>query len=145
MDFYYFRQKNMKNFPFLSLSQSLLLFRICVPLFFVAHAVVRIANGTIEQFAGFLSTKGFIGATAMVWGITVFEIIGGLALTFGYFTKWLSLGFIVMLIFGILIIHAHLGWFVGEHGTGGMEYSVALILGLLVIAASEEKKLFKKV
>jgi putative oxidoreductase len=134
----------MKNFPFLSLSQSLTLLRICVPMFFMAHAIVRISNGTIEQFAGFLSHKGFVGATAMVWGITVFEIVGGLALMFGYFTKWLSLGFILMLIFGILIIHAQLGWFVGEHGTGGMEYSVALILALVVIGASEEKMMLKQ-
>jgi putative oxidoreductase len=129
----------MKNFPFLTLSQSLLLLRICVPILFMAHAIVRISNGTIERFAGFLSDKGFIGANAMVWGITAFEIIGGFALLFGYFTKWLSLGFILMLIFGILIIHAQLGWFVGEHGDGGMEYSVALILALIVIAAADRK------
>ena len=37
---------------------------------------------------------------------------------------------------GIVIIHAKLGWFVGEHGTGGSEYSVCLLLCLLVIAAA---------
>jgi len=134
----------MKNFPFLSLSQSLTLLRICVPIFFMAHAIVRISNGTIDQFAGFLSNKGFPYTIAMVWGITAFEIVGGLALLFGYFTKWVSLGFILMLIFGILVIHAELGWFVGEHGTGGMEYSVALILALIVIGASEEKMILKQ-
>jgi putative oxidoreductase len=129
----------MKNFPFFTLSQSLLLLRICVPMFFMAHAIVRIFNGTIERFAGFLSDKGFIAATAIVWGITVFEIIGGFMLLFGYFTKWLSLGFILMLIFGVLLIHAQFGWFVGEHGDGGMKYSVALILALIVIAAADRK------
>ena len=129
----------MKKLPFLSLSQSLLLFRILLPLFFVAHAVTRISNGTIERFAGFLSTKGFVATTAMVWGITAFEIIGGIALTLGYFTKYLSLGFILMLIMGNIIIHYENGWWVGEHGEGGMEYSCALILGLIVIASTEKK------
>ena len=65
----------MRNFPFLSSSQSLFLLRIAFPLFFVAHAVMRIANGTIERFAGFLSGKGLFVTTAMVWGITLYEII----------------------------------------------------------------------
>ena len=131
----------MKKFPFLSLSQSLILFRILLPLFFVAHAVTRIINGTIERFAGFLSTKGFFATTVMVWGITAFEIIGGIGLTLGYFTKYLSLGFILMLIMGNIIIHYENGWWVGEHGEGGMEYSCALILGLIVIASTEKKGL----
>ncbi len=38
---------------------------------------------------------------------------------------------------GIVLIHRHLGWFVGEHGTGGSEYSVALIFMLLVLAAGD--------
>ncbi|MDR6844341.1 DoxX family protein [Flavobacterium granuli] len=126
----------MKNFPFISTSQSLFLFRITLPLFFVAHAVTRIGNGTIERFAGFLSKKGFFATTAMVWGITVYEIIGGIALALGYYTKYLSLGFILMLIMGNIIIHYQNGWWVGEHGEGGMEYSCALILGLIVIAST---------
>ena len=38
---------------------------------------------------------------------------------------------------GIVLIHRHLGWFVGEHGTGGSEYSVALIVMLLVLATAD--------
>jgi putative oxidoreductase len=140
MFIYYFSTKNMKNFPFLTSSQSLLLFRITLPLFFVARAVTRIANGTIERFAGFLSTKGFFATTAMVWGITIYEIIGGIALAFGYYAKYLSLGFIIMLIMGNVIIHYENGWWVGEHGEGGMEYSCALILGLIVISATKSQK-----
>lgn len=130
----------MKNFPFLSSSQSLLFFRITLPLFFVAHAVTRIANGTIERFGDFLAGKGFYAANSIVWGITIYEIIGGIALTLGYFTKYLSIGFILMLIMGNIIIHYQNGWWVGEHGEGGMEYSCALILGLIVIASTPNEK-----
>jgi len=37
-----------------------------------------------------------------------------------------------------LSCHRHLRWFVGENGTGGSEYSVALILALRVIAAADD-------
>lgn len=129
----------MKNFPFLSLAHSIVLLRISVALIFIIHAVVRIYNGTIERFGEFLNTKGLVFGQAMVWGITVFEIAGGIALAAGYFTRWLSAGFIVMLVIGIILIHASLGWFVGEHGSGGSEYSFILIVALIVIAAGRNQ------
>lgn len=128
----------MKQFPFLSLKQALLLLRISVALIFIAHAVVRLMNGTIPRFGGFLTTKGLPFGITLVWAVTAFEIIGGLLLAFGYFTKWLSAGFIIMLLAGIILIHASLGWFVGEHDTGGSEYSFILIVALIVIASSKK-------
>jgi putative oxidoreductase len=74
----------------------------------------------------------------LVWGITVFELAAGSMLMIGYRARVAALGFIAMLLAGIVLIHRHLGWFVGEHGTGGSEYSVALILALLVIAAADD-------
>lgn len=130
----------MNNFPFLSLERSLIVLRVSLAVIFLSHSIVRIANSTIPQFGGFLESKGFPYGVAWVWAITLFEIFGGILLALGYFTKWLSMGFIVMLTVGIALIHASLGWFVGEHGTGGSEYSFILIIALLVIAASESKK-----
>lgn len=40
---------------------------------------------------------------------------------------------------GIVLIHRQLGWFVGAHGTGGSEYSVALMVMLLVVAAADRE------
>jgi putative oxidoreductase len=68
----------------------------------------------------------------IVLGITDFEIIGGLLLIGGIFVKWISTGFIILLLAGIIIIHAQLGWFVGEFGTGGCEYSFILIMAFLL-------------
>ena len=129
----------MKNFPFITLKQALLLLRISTALLFLAHAIVRIVNGTLSQFADFLAAKGFMMSFPLVWAITFFEIAGGMAMILGYFTKWFAFGFILMLLAGIVIIHAEFGWFVGEHGTGGMEYSVALIFALVTIAAADRR------
>lgn len=129
----------MRAFPFLSLRQCLVILRVSVAVMFLAHAVVRLLiHDSIPSFSAYLDGKGFPLATAIVWVITIFEIAGGLLLLLGFFVKWLSAGFIALLIAGIVIIHAGLGWFVGEHGTGGCEYSIVLIVALLVIAAAGE-------
>jgi putative oxidoreductase len=130
----------MKAFPFLSRHASLILLRISVAFIFITHAGVRIANGTIERFGSFLESKDLPLGTVTVWCLTVFEIVGGVLLALGYFQKYLSAAFILMLLVGIVLIHASLGWFVGEHGSGGSEYSFILIVALLVIAAEENEK-----
>ncbi|OBX20986.1 hypothetical protein A9996_18665 [Gelidibacter algens] len=100
--------------------------------------MVRIFNGTIPRFADFLSVKGLPFTNVLVWLITGYEIIGGMALMIGYYSKCLSIGFIIILVLGILLIHIASGWFVGEHGTGGVEYSFILIVALLVIMSSKK-------
>jgi putative oxidoreductase len=72
--------------------------------------------------------------------LTVFEIVGGMMMAFGYFTRWMASGFIIVLLIGIVLIHAELGWFVGEHGSGGVEYSIVLLASLLVIAGAAKAK-----
>jgi len=118
-----------------SLENALVFLRFSVALIFLLHAVVRIGNSTVGRFGDFLESRGFPYGIVWVYGITAFEIIGGLLLLFGYFTKIMSAGFIFLLVVGIILIHAESGWFVGEHGTGGCEYSFILIAALLVIAA----------
>lgn len=130
----------MMKLQFYSLQTSLILLRISLAIIFLAHAIVRIANSTIEQFGGFMESKGFPYGVAWVWAITAFEIICGLLLAFGFFTKIISAGFIFLLIVGIVLIHVNFGWFVGEHGTGGSEYSFILIMAFLVIAATDCQK-----
>lgn len=130
----------MRAFPFLSLHTTLILLRIAVALIFITHAVVRVANETVDRFGSFLESKGLPFGTATVWCLSAFEIVGGVLLALGYYKKWLSAGFILILLVGIVLIHASLGWFVGEHGSGGSEYSFILIVALLVIAAGDEKE-----
>lgn len=125
----------------LSLKQALTLLRISLAIVFLAHALVRITGGTIDRFAGFLNDKGLILGHILVWLITAFELVGGILLALGYFTKWLSAGFIALLLAGIVLIHASQGWFVGEHGTGGSEYSFTLIMAFLVVLASTRPEL----
>jgi len=125
----------MTTFPFLSLKNARVLLRLSLAVVFLAHAVVRVANGSIPQFGQFLTAKGLPAGTLLVWLITIFELVGGLLLAAGRYVRWLSAGFIILLLVGILLIHASQGWFVGEHGTGGVEYSFVLIVAFLVVSA----------
>jgi len=135
----------MSGFPFLSVRQSLIVLRVSIAGIFLAHAIVRLLlEGSVAQFAGYLDNKGMVYGTAIVWAITVFEIAGGIAMALGYATRWMAAGFILLLLTGIVLIHAERGWFTGEHGSGGCEYSFALIVSLLVIAAGGNEKFFKR-
>lgn len=127
-----------RQFPFVDLSTALLVLRIGIPALFMAHATVRLLPpGTVTGFGAFLERAGFSHGVLLVWAITAFELVGGTLMIMGKFTRCLAAGFIALLLAGIVIIHYKLGWFVGEHGSGGSEYSVALILALIVIAAAD--------
>lgn len=119
----------------LTLPRALLLLRLTVAGVFLAHAAVRVAHDTIPSFATFLASKGLPWPTALVWAITAFELGGGTALALGRLQRLLAVGFFVLLAVGIGLIHLELGWFVGEHGTGGMEYSVVLMACCAVLFA----------
>lgn len=123
----------------MSLSNALRLAQIATAVFFAAHAVMRIVYGTIGQFGKFMESVGFPWGVAWVWAITVTEIIAAILLVSNRFVRPAAIALATIAFTGIILIHRHLGWFVGEHGTGGSEYSVALIMLLLVIAAADRE------
>lgn len=127
----------MRTYPFISLPESLVVMRVCVAALFMAHAVERIANGSIPGFGAFLERLGFPSGVAVVWAITAVEIVAGTLMALGWRARWMASALFVIVAVGILLIHRHFGWFVGEHGTGGSEYSVSLMVSLLVIAAAD--------
>lgn len=115
---------------------ALVVLRGTVALIFMAHAVVRLVNGSVPRFAGFLESEGFVHGSAWVLAISACEIIGGLLLAFGVGVRWVCFLLACIVVTGIGLIHARQGWFVGEHGVGGMEFSVLLCAALFVIACS---------
>ncbi len=127
----------IRNWPFVSLNQALLILRIVTPLLFMAHAAVRIAKDSIPQFGAFMDSAGFAPGVLWVWAITLAELIAGAAVLIGWRVRWAVVPLLAVAVGGIALIHARIGWFVGEHGTGGSEYSVALVVMLLVLAAAD--------
>jgi putative oxidoreductase len=128
-------------FPFLTLKQSLMIARVVTASLFMAHAIVRIVKNTIPGFGSFMESLGFPNGVMVVWMITVVEIVAGLALIVNRQVKIAASALFTIAFVGIILIHYRQGWFVGEHGTGGSEYSVALMVLLLIIACADGAKL----
>jgi len=73
-----------KTFPFITSKQSIILLRIAVALFLMAHGIYL---GTVGGFGEFLDSNGFFIGVPLAWGITVFEIAGGAAMAWGVVCK----------------------------------------------------------
>ncbi|HMK05096.1 MAG TPA: DoxX family protein [Ferruginibacter sp.] len=125
----------MKHFPFVTDTTAFRLLRIFTGVFLAAHGFIRLYTGTVNEFGDFLNSKGFIIGGTIAWFLTIFEIAGGLLMAAGFLIKWIAAVFIIELIMGIILVHADNGWFVVGYQSGGMEYSVLLVLVLLFIAA----------
>ncbi|HEY8550881.1 MAG TPA: DoxX family protein [Vicinamibacterales bacterium] len=98
------------------------------------HGVARARLGIVDDFGRVLDGWGFPAGLVLAWTITLVEIAGGAALAAGLFVRPLTVWFAVQLAAGIHLVHAPAGWFVVGAGRNGMEFSVQLILCLLVIA-----------
>lgn len=127
----------LSRYPWIGPQPALHALRVVTAGLFMAHAIVRIANGSIPQFAGFMEAHGFPHGAVWVWAITAYEICAGTLIVLNRGVRWAASGLAVIAAVGIVIIHRHNGWFVGEHGVGGSEYSVALLAMLLVVAAHD--------
>ncbi len=111
-----------------------LLVRIAAAAMMVIHGIARSYHGTVDDFGGFLGSRGLPAGEVIAWTLTLVEIAGGLALAAGHFRRPLALWFAVELAVGIALVHRHSGWFVVGAGTGGMEFSVLLIAIFLAVA-----------
>ena len=130
----------LRGYPWWPLEDALRLLRIVTALLFMAHASMRFAYGSMPSFAAFMEARGFAHGLAWVWAITLYELSAGTLLLMNRGVRWAASGLAVIAGVGILLIHRHNGWFVGEHGTGGSEYSVALLAMLLVIASHDARR-----
>lgn len=113
------------------------LYRASVSILMIIHGITRLYLGTVPDFGGFLDGQGIPFGVAVAYGITAFEILGGLLLIFGKFPKWIATLFALELLFGIIMVHSKFGWFVVGHSSNGMEYNISLILAFLLIAAKD--------
>ncbi len=126
----------MPRFPFLTTSQWLTVLRAVLGLYMVAHGAMRAYEGTVDDFGGFLGGKGFPAGVAVAWAITAFEIVGGSVLAFGRWIRPVAALFAMEHLFGIVLVHAPIGWFTVGHQSGGAEYSVLLLICFLLTAST---------
>ncbi|HWI19975.1 MAG TPA: DoxX family protein [Vicinamibacterales bacterium] len=118
----------------ISPATGLALLRAGIAAVLIAHGVARAWLGIVDDFGVVFGQWGFPAGFALAWTITIVEIAGGALLAAGMFVVPLCAWFAFQLLMGIYLIHGRAGWFVVGAGRNGMEFSVVLLLCLLVIA-----------
>jgi putative oxidoreductase len=111
-----------------------LLMRLTVAALLFVHGATRLYKHDVGGFGHFLASQHVPFAQIVAWLLSLVEVAGTVALAAGFAVIPLCLWFAAELVVGIVLVHAHAGWFVVGGGTGGMEYSVLLIAALLSIA-----------
>lgn len=121
---------------------ALTLIRVALAATMFIHGIARISHGAVDDFGVFLNTLSFTFGMGfyIAWAITIFELVGGVALAVGYFAYIVAIIFALQLAMGIYLVHSKSGWFVVGLGNNGMEYSVMLIVGFIAIAISHYGK-----
>ncbi|WP_158637310.1 DoxX family protein [Lacibacter cauensis] len=111
-----------------------MLFRISVSLLLMIHGIVRWYAGGVNDFGTYLDSLGFKIGPAIAGLLTITEIVGGLLMAIGFWPVLFAFFFVVELIAGLVLVHGKEGWFVVGYGRNGSEYSVLLIVSLILIA-----------
>lgn len=117
-----------------SASNSMLaatLLRATMGVFFLAHAWLKIAVFTPAGTAKFFESIGFPGALAYL--VIAAEVVGGLALLAGVYTRWVSLALVPILLGSIYAPHGAAGFFFSNAG-GGWEFPALWAVALIAQA-----------
>ncbi len=112
---------------------ALTVLRYVLALFLAIHGWTRLLDDGVAPFGGFLEISGFPLGFWIASAITAYEILGAPLLAWGRLVLPLTLGYVFIYVMGIVLVHAPHGWFVVGAGRNGAEYSVLLIVCLLLV------------
>ena len=98
--------------------------RAALGVMFIAHAYLKIAVFTVPGFAGFLTQTGF--PAFLAWPIILAELIGGIAILLGIYSRAVSVALLPVLL-GAVLVHAPNGWLFNAPN-GGWEYPAFLAI-----------------
>ncbi|MBB3019224.1 putative oxidoreductase [Microvirga lupini] len=108
-----------------------LILRITLGVLFLAHAGLKVFVFTPAGAAQFFGSLGLPPALAYL--TIAAETLGGIALILGFFTRWVSLALIPILLGAIVFVHGPAGFFF-NNPNGGWEYLAFWIAALVAQA-----------
>ena len=108
-----------------------LILRVSMGILFLAHAWLKISVFTPAGTAAFFESIGFPGPLAYV--VIAAEVLGGIALILGTWTRWVSLALIPILLGSIYAPHGAAGFIFSNQG-GGWEFPAFWAVALAVQA-----------
>ena len=122
----------------MNIFNSTFLLRFAVAIILFLHSVPGIFNNGINEFGKFyLNEVGFAPlGVPIAWAIKLSHIACAICLLLNRFTKLASIITILILVMGIIMVHAKEGWYVVGGGRNGVEFNFLLIFVLLTIIFS---------
>src|SRR3954471_15570638 len=105
--------------------------RVTLGIMFLAHAGLKLFVFTPAGTAQFFGSLGLPGALAYV--VILAEVVGGLALIAGVYSRIVALALTPVLLGAIFTVHGPAGFFF-TNPKGGWEFLALWIVGLLAVA-----------
>ncbi|WP_363463380.1 DoxX family protein [Halogeometricum borinquense] len=115
---------------------SSLLLRLGLGVVFAVHGFGKLDIGPLANGAGVSGVTGFFTQLGiplpgiMAWIVTLVEVVGGLLLLLGVFTRVASFLLAVDMAVATVLVHLPNGFGVGD---GGVEFTLVLFLGVLAL------------
>ncbi len=120
-------------------TKALTILRIVIGAIIITHGALRIYSNTVLGFGEVLTLSGIPQGTIVAWGLTAFEILGGLTFLLGKFVKPIGLLLVVYLITEIYLFQVKNRWAADGFGKSEIEYNILLITSFLAVALSQPK------
>ena len=108
---------------------AILVLRISLGLLFLAHGLLKLLVFTLPGTAQFFTSVGLPGLMAYI--VAPMEIIGGLLLIAGIYTRWVALALFPILVVATFKVHLANGWLFTNKG-GGWEFPAFYAVATLV-------------
>lgn len=112
--------------------------RLSLGLIFVLHGWMNVIGGQGSFVREMLAMAGWSAPDLLVWLITGLELLGGLALMLGMFTREVALILAVEMVVAVALFHIRQGFFIvavpNVPLAYGFEYHLALLGGLACLA-----------
>ena len=105
--------------------------RVSMGVLFLAHAGLKLFIFTPAGTAGYFASLGLPGPLAYL--VIAAELLGGIALILGVYSRWVSLALVPILLGSIYVPHVAAGFFFSNEG-GGWEFPAFWTVTLVVQA-----------
>lgn len=104
--------------------------RVVVGGVFAAHGAQKLFSFGIPGVAGFLAQAGIPFPTLSAAAVTITELLGGLALMVGLFTRWSAVPLAFAMLVAVAAVHLKGGFFLPD----GVEYALTLLAASVTLA-----------
>lgn len=108
---------------------AITILRISLGLLFLAHGLLKVFTFTLPGTAQFFQSIGLPGFMAYV--VTPLEVVGGLLLIAGIYTRWVAIGLFPILLVATFKAHWANGWLFTNEG-GGWEFPAFFAVATVV-------------